>query len=125
MVIILKRAGGWCKPAEATPNSPLSRISEQTVGDSALPPSTGMTKGLKDHEIVQAKSGWYHGARRAFVPGSQGMKAFLFFEADENGRRLRSRLENILNVHRKVRLRRFRRLRPCRTTILISLNEEG
>ena len=58
----------------------------------------GMTKGLKDHVITQAKSGWYHGARRAFVPGSSGMKAFLFLQAAEKAFLLRSRSFEPLNV---------------------------
>ncbi len=56
-----------------------------------------MTKGLKDHEIVRAESGWYHGARRAFVPGSDGMKAFLFLQAAEKAFPLRSQSFESLN----------------------------
>lgn len=35
---ILERAGGWCKPAWTSLNSPRSRISEPEVRDSELLP---------------------------------------------------------------------------------------
>lgn len=57
-----------------------------------------------------AESGWYHEARKAFVP-VQGRRLFYCPDA-ETGFQLCSRLENILNVPERVRHRCFRRLWP-------------
>lgn len=57
-----------------------------------------------------AESGWYHEARKAFVP-VQGRRLFYCPHA-EMGFQLCSRLENILNVPTRVRLGCFLRLRP-------------
>ena len=45
-----------------------------------------------------------------------GMEAFVFLQTAENDRQLRSRLEHILDVPQRVRLR------PCWTSVLSSLN---
>lgn len=39
----------------------------------------GKIKGLTTVGL-QTESGWYHGVHEAFVPGYDGMKAFLFFK---------------------------------------------
>jgi hypothetical protein len=57
-----------------------------------------------------AESGWYHEARKAFVP-VQGRRLF-YCQHAETGFQLCSRLENILNVPERVRLRCFLRLGP-------------
>lgn len=66
-----------------------------------------------------AESGWYHEARKAFVP-VQGRRLFYCPNA-ETGFQLCSRLENILNVPERVRRRCFLRLRPCWNTRLSML----
>ncbi len=50
------------------------------------------------------------------------MEAFVFLRTAENGRELRSRLEGILNVPQKVRLRRLLCLPPRWTTVLSGPN---
>ena len=60
-----------------------------------------------------------------FVPGNPryvpGRRGLVLLTAAENGRQLRSRLANILNVPQRVHLRCWRRLRPRWMTILSSL----
>lgn len=51
-----------------------------------------------------------------------GMEAFVFLQTAENDRQLRSRLEDILNVPQRVRLRCLLNLTPCWTIVLSSLN---
>jgi hypothetical protein len=64
------------------------------------------------------------GTAELFKPPSLGigMEAFVFLQTAENDRQLRSRLEDILNVPQRVRLRCLLHLRPCWTIVLNSLN---
>ncbi len=53
---------------------------------------------MKGLNTRQAESGWYHGARQAFVPVYDGMKAFVFLQAAEKAFQLRSQSIELFDV---------------------------
>src|SRR6476469_906593 len=73
---------------------------------------------MKGDRISVTEAGWYHGARK---PSSLGKgEGFFICGAAENGLQLRSRLETILYVTKRLRLRCFLHPRPRWSLVLSS-----